>query len=308
MFLFLIGLAIYVLGLVAFTLRGLVNPPRRTYASAVSRGRPGDPGEIAPEHGGPMTFRAWEFTSRGIRLNAWDIVGDDPHGPCFILTHGWGDSCIGSISRVSALRALGSRFIAWDMRGHGVSSGSSTLGILEHEDLRALLDSIGTRQPLVLFGWSLGAGVSIELAGREPDGIIAVIAESPYRFPQTPAKNMLTSMGMPSGPNLSAALGILSLRHARRFHTRHSEPFDRAFWSARLKCPLLVLHGESDMISPLEDAGVIAASSPGSTLEILKDGRHDGLWTDRQTRAQSTLAVKNLISGLGRCTASTIQG
>ena len=48
----------------------LTHPPRRTYASAIARGRPGDPGELDR----PREFHSWSFRTRGMRLPVWSAV------------------------------------------------------------------------------------------------------------------------------------------------------------------------------------------------------------------------------------------
>src|SRR5690348_14841305 len=89
-----IGLTIALAAAIAYTVRVLTHPPRRSYAWAVTRNLPGDPAEL-PQ---PAEYQQWSFTSHGLSLPAWEIAGADPAGPTVIVTHGWGDS------RVIALR------------------------------------------------------------------------------------------------------------------------------------------------------------------------------------------------------------
>jgi pimeloyl-ACP methyl ester carboxylesterase len=308
MIIFLVGFIIFGAAVTTLTYRGLTRPPRRTYASAVARSRPGDPGEVGPADGGPLHFEEWDFQTGGVNVRVWDIRGDAPDGPCFILTHGWGDSKIGALSRVAALRSVGSRFIAWDLRGHGESGGTSALGAIEDSDLIELIGRIGTPSPLVLLGWSMGAGISIEAASRHPEGILAVIAEAPYRMADTPARNMLRSIAMPSGPNLSIALSIIGLFNARNFFARGSMCVDRVIPSGMLRCPLLVLHGEHDDISPLPDGVEIAAAAKQGTFVRIDGAAHDGLWTNANSRESCVGSVRNVLAVPLRPETSTIHG
>ncbi len=206
-----VALVAAVLILTGRTLVLLTAPPRRTYGGEIARSRPGDPGEMSPEQGGPRHYDSWRFESRGRVLHVWDIRGDDPAGPVVVMTHGWGDSKIGSLVRLSAFLPRASRVIAWDMPGHGESGGRSTLGVKEPNDLRELLQRIGSDKPVILMGWSLGAGVSIAAAAQEGLGIAAVIAEAPYRIARTPAHGVMETLGFPATPNLPFALWLLGI-------------------------------------------------------------------------------------------------
>ncbi|MFM9996545.1 MAG: alpha/beta hydrolase [Phycisphaerales bacterium] len=224
-----IGAAIFWATMVAHVAWMLAHPPRRTYASAVARGRPGEPSELDP----PRAFQSWTFRSRGFEFPVWDIAGDDPAGPIVILTHGWADSRIGGLVRVNAIAPHASRVILWDLPGHGEAPGVCRLGTAEVKDLRALMDVVGEKRrdeetqrrsdqspererrvgapaPLVLYGWSLGAGVSIVVA-RDDARIAAVIAESPYRLPATPARNVLRARALPHRLTLPPALWLLGM-------------------------------------------------------------------------------------------------
>src|SRR6185436_18337241 len=85
--LLLIGLVIAFALLTGYTIRVLTHPPRRTYASALARGRPGDPGELDPGPRGKRQWGPWWLQARGYNLPVWDIEGDKPDGPTFILSH-----------------------------------------------------------------------------------------------------------------------------------------------------------------------------------------------------------------------------
>src|SRR5438105_2541012 len=100
----------------------LTHPARRTYASAVARGKPGDPSEL----GAALEFSAWGLKTGGLELPVWDIRGEREDGPVVVLTHGWGDSRIGALARLGAVAATASRVVAWDMRGHGEAPGICT--------------------------------------------------------------------------------------------------------------------------------------------------------------------------------------
>jgi pimeloyl-ACP methyl ester carboxylesterase len=287
------GLVIAFAAMVAYTMYWITHPPRRTYASAISRGRPGDPGELPPGPTGPRTYEEWTLTVGALSLPVWDIPGDDARGPVIVLSHGWGDSRVGALSRVQRLAPLASRLIAWDMPGQGDAPGTCSLGTREVGALLALIERIGTGHPLVLFGWSLGGGVSIAAAAADPR-IHAVIAEAPYRLAHTPARNVIAGFGYPGRMNLPVALSLLGWKFGVG---PRWEGFDRAEHARLVSAPLLVLHGDADDVCPLADGREIAAAAPRGRFVPISGGGHHGLWTDEATAPRCTDAVREFLTG-----------
>lgn len=301
------GLAVFWTATVVYVAWMLSHPPRRTYAAAVARGRPGDPAELG------VTFETWSFHSRVADLPVWDIPGREPTGPVVILTHGWADSRIGGLLRVPALLPVVSRIILWDLPGHGEAPGVCRLGTAEVDDLTALLDAVAPASspapPIVLWGWSLGAGVSLVIAAREAR-VAGVIAESPYRVAPTPARNVLRARALPHTLNLRPALAALAtafrapaLIAGPAAADRRGAPsriFDRAWHAARVRAPLLVLHGTRDEVCPIDDARAIARAAPRGSLTEIPGGRHNDLWTDPGLIVQCTAAVRDFFDALAR--------
>jgi pimeloyl-ACP methyl ester carboxylesterase len=175
--------------------------------------------------------------------------------------------------------------------GHGDAPGTSRLGTREVDDLCALIaqvtggrteqeahvgESACSSERVVLFGWSLGAGISIAAAAREPRGVVRVIAEAPYRIAITPARNVLRGMGLPRGFSTRVAFWLLGLDFGVGPSWRG---FDRAALASRLRVPLLVIHGDMDDVCPVEDARAInEAASRGEIVEVRGAGHHS-LWT-----------------------------
>jgi pimeloyl-ACP methyl ester carboxylesterase len=273
------GGVVYFVFLVGLTAWKLSHPPRRTYVSAVSRGVPGEPGELAP----PLEFVEWTFRSGMLDLPVWDVKGLNPRGPVVVLTHGWGDSRIGALARLGPLSVYASRLIAWDMPGHGEAPGRSRLGLCEAADLGALLDHLQPG-PTVLYGWSLGAGVSIEVAARHA-AVIGVIAEAPYRLALTPARNVLRAARLPHGVSLRVAMRVLGFSRAV------GEAFDRAGLARAVSVPMLVVHGSEDRVSPEADGRAIAEGAPRGVYASIEGGTHNGLWVRPADLEQCLVAI-----------------
>lgn len=295
-----LGGLIYWLALVGWTYRTLTRPPRQTYAAAVAKGRPGDPGELDA----PLAFESWSLQGPSGGMNIWDVPGHAPGGPVAIVTHGWGSGKVNALKRVPLLAGLCSHVVLWDMPGHGESGGTCTLGLCEAQDLLALIERLGEDRPIVLCGSSMGAGVSIEAAAGSK-AVALVVAEAPYRLAPTPARNVLRSRHAPTALNLSPALTLVGLLATGRWtgpglNASKGVPFDRAHHAARLACPLVVLHGDADTTSPIEDGRAIAhAAARGQIVEI-PGGTHHNLWKDAPCRATMERAYTDAIADLAR--------
>ena len=271
-----VGLVVFLGSVIAMTVHRLTHPPRRGYAWAVSKGVPGDPAELDT----PLAFTERTETHAGRRVALWDIKGGDADGPVLVLTHGWGWSRVHALDRIAALAPSASRLVAWDMPGHGDSAGATSLGRVESRCLASIVRELGDAN-VVLWGWSLGAEVTLHGAGLltrsgSPPG--GVVLEAAFRRGLTPARGVLRAAGYPRGFTLTAALAVVG--------ARHGDPRDRfrdltSTASLLADRPLLVLHGAHDQIAPIEDGRAIAEAGRGRLVRF-DDAGHE-LWTETHT-------------------------
>jgi pimeloyl-ACP methyl ester carboxylesterase len=291
--LLLAGLAVFLGLVVGITARRLRRPPRRTYAWAVSKGVPGDPGELDE----PLAFTDQTLTLAGREVCVWEITGLDPDGPAVVLTHGWGESRVHALARARAAAAHASRVLAWDLPGHGDSPGPTTLGIIEPRCLAELVRAQPDDAPIVLWGWSLGVEVSLRAApALHAAGcpLRGLVLESGYARGVTPARNVLRAVGMPSGFTLDLALAAIGTAGGQPRH-RFRDLTEIAALSRGT--PALVLHGEGDTISPIEDGRSLARALNGEFEELPGTG-HSDLWTGEQ-RGRVSGAVDRFLARLG---------
>jgi len=292
--------------------RRLRRPPRRTYAWAVSKGLPGDPGELDEA----LAFEDVDLGERyGVEVlrgvRAWEVEGKKKDGVVVVMTPGWGESRVNGLVRLPTVARHASRIVMWDPPGLGVTPGLCGMGtggdvrrlraVVENEKRKAKSENQEAR--IVLYGWSMGAGVSVACAsgwersqrekeevGTEPspvtqsrdilsqgerERICGVIAESPYREAWTPAFRVMRLAGLPwrvNGPLVFAWMGL------RLMGSVWWRGFDRAELARGVGCLLMVIHGTADEVCPVEDGRAIAgACEKGEVVEVMGGG-HNDLW------------------------------
>ncbi len=288
-----IGFGLYLAALILYTMWGLTHPRRQTYASAIGRNLPGDPGEldepipfeerIVPGNQADQTNQA--------DLHLWVLQGKNPKGPRIVMTHGWGSSRIGGLKRLAPFIEHASQIILWDLPGHGDSAGKVRLGATEHADLARILASLEDGTPTILYGWSMGAGVSLALVNAFGDQypIIGLICESPYIHPATPARNVIRLRGIPYRLNLTPAIWLLGICFGLG---RSWRGFARDELARSIKRPILILHGDADPVCPIDDARRISSCAPNAKLVPIIGGGHNNLWTDEVYAHQMSQAIE----------------
>lgn len=200
-----------------------------------------------------VTFTAVD----GVRLNGWFV----PH-PGANITFLWFHGNAGNISdRLENIRLLHDRIkmniFIFDYRGYGRSDGIvSESGT--YRDAEAALAYLRSRKDvdpkqIVFFGRSLGAAVAAELAMREQ--CLALLLETPFASIRAMARAAYP--WLPIGPLI---------------RTRY-DTLDKI---ARIKAPLLILHGDQDEIIPFSQAKELfeAALEPKEFYTI-RGARHN---------------------------------
>lgn len=264
-------------------LHRLAHPPRMSLGRALARGLPEHPGELG------LSYELRTYSGRaGGRESAWIVQGGRAAGPMVVVTHGWGDSRYGSQLWAPLLWPYASQIVLYDLRGHGESPvATSRCGLEEPDDLLHLLDQLDA-EAVVLMGYSLGACVSVVAAAKDAragrNRVVGVVGDGIYRWWHEPIVSVLRARRWPGQPMLFLA-GAWMWIWSREFRR-----FDRARWAADLRCPLLLLHGESDPICPLASAQAVAAAAPDARLVVFPGGGHLDLVTSDPDRYRDALA------------------
>lgn len=168
--------------------------------------------------------------------------------------------------QLAAFQQIKAHVLAIDFPGYGTSDGQSSESALVSAG-KAAFEWLATefpRNPKVIMGWSLGAGVALQVAAEEqPDGLIAL---SPWSsLPEAAADHY---------PRWVVGLVV-------------DEKYNSIEAARSVKCPVLVIHGEQDELIPVDHSQRIAASLKG-TVQYMRvfDAGHNDLFAQEEVWQQ----------------------
>ena len=204
-------------------------------------------------------------TADGEVLAAWLRRG--PGATCVVLAHGFsGSSSKPAVRRIVDGLAAHASVLAYDARGHGRSTGATTLGDREVLDVDAAVRAARALgfEDVVTCGWSMGGSTAIRHAalrssavggfpvGSPPDAVVSVSATARWFVRDTVPMRRLHRV-------VETRSGRLFARQVMR--TRISPHGWDPLPAAPVECvaavapiPLLVVHGDRDGYFPVSHA------------------------------------------------------
>lgn len=198
--------------------------------------------------------------ANGDRLHAFWAAADDKAAPALLYLHGARWNLTGSVTRIERWRRLGFSVLAIDYRGFGRSSEASPTEALAYEDAQAAWDFLAKaapERPRFIVGHSLGGAIAADLAVQRPDAA-GVVLEATF----TSIRDML---GYTAWRLLPVGLIL-------------TQEFDTLSKVAKIRQPLLVVHGTKDAVVPFEMGERIFAAAAGPKRFIrVEGGSHHNL-------------------------------
>ena len=195
-------------------------------------------------------------TDDGEKVIVWHLPAR-PGRPVILYFHGNGDFLAGFFERFRDIVADGTGVVALSYRGYAGSSGRpSEQGLLRDAAAAyAFTTARYSADKIVVWGFSLGSGVAVALAAEQPVG--KVILEAPY-----------TSIAEVA----ASAFPIFPVRLVMR------DPFYSDQRIARVKVPLLFMHGARDSMIPLASGERLFSLAPEPKQFVrFPEGGHNDL-------------------------------
>jgi alpha-beta hydrolase superfamily lysophospholipase len=204
-------------------------------------------------------------------------------GPLIIAVHGYENTVEKLIPICTFLSCKGYRSLLINTRNHGESDADGYSTIVQYiQDLQAAIRFNRNLTPadgrVILLGHSLGAAASLYLATCEP-AVAAVIAIASFADLEQQVRRALRYHKFP------AWIIPIMLHYLEFSHHIRIRDFSPQNSIARLKVPLLLLHGREDRLVPREEFELLQSSAPQKwvTARIFSDDDHSSLLAKEET-------------------------
>ncbi|HEY7945236.1 MAG TPA: alpha/beta fold hydrolase [Casimicrobiaceae bacterium] len=233
------------------------------------------------------------------RIHAWwwPAASGKPDAPAILYLHGARWSLTGQLFRIEELRDFGFSVLAIDYRGFGKSDGKMPTEKTAYEDAHVAWKWLVARQPdparRYIYGHSLGGAVAVDLAASLSGGDGASTA-------RPPAAGLIVESSFTSLEDMAKALTYPWLPVGLLL----SQKFDSVDKMAKVRLPVLVVHGAADRIVParFSEALYDAAAGPKKLL-LIDGGTHNNSMRTGALQYRRALAE---LFGLGAAHAARI--
>lgn len=267
---------------------------------------------LTPKVGDRASWSGFYYaTPADAELHAHDITITTPAGPCpawridgdpstwAIHIHGLGSTRAGTLRGVLAATELGYSTLVVSHRntteGTPVGTGRTTLGHTETTDVDEAIGYAVRRgaQRIVLFGWSMGAAIALQLADhpRHQGLIAALVLDSPVLDWAEVIKANCVRSGLPAAVGYLAIPWLTLGPLARAVGLPGRLPLRSFDWTSRaadLSTPILILHGTRDDSVPIRLSQALRdARTDLIELETF-DADHTLCWNNDPDRWQTT--------------------
>jgi uncharacterized protein len=216
-------------------------------------------------------------SANGKSLFAWFIAAPESgNAPVLVVLHGWGGNAETMLALAPHLHRAGHALLFFDARCHGRSDGDSFSSLprfaedLEHA-LVWLMQRPGVDVTRVgLIGHSVGAAAALLAASRRDD-VAAVISIAAFVHPESIMRQLLKGWRVPFVP-----LGWYILKYVQHVIGHSFDAIAPLNTIARVRCPVLLIHGTADETVPASDAQILHARCQRGVGELLLvSGGHD---------------------------------
>ena len=190
-----------------------------------------------------------------------------------VVVHGWGGSAADLVPIARPLLDVGVHTLLLDARCHGRSDDAEFTSMPRFaEDVAAGVRWLRDQphldpERILLVGHSVGAGACL-LVARDDPRIAAVVSLSSMADPREMMTRLLTGSHLPK-PFIRLALRLVEHLIGLRF-----SEFAPLTTLPTLAVPVLLVHGEHDVVVPVADARRLASAAPDATLLVVPGAGH----------------------------------
>jgi uncharacterized protein len=211
--------------------------------------------------------------------------------------HGSGGSRDHATPYAAFLLDAGFDVLAPDARGHGESGGFGTYGLREADDLQRWAAWARTRHPgacVYALGSSLGAAQVLMAEASRP-AFCAIVSDSSFAtFLDAGLDRVARPLGLGDAgrwvgrPAAYVGAGYVRLRYGVNLLDAKPEAA-----IARIRIPVLLIHGDADRNTPVYHARALGAAQPAATIWIVPGASHTASW-----RAQPEAFPRRIVAFL----------
>lgn len=205
-------------------------------------------------------------------LHAWLIPPPDAGGApsaAVVIVHGWGGNAAAMLPLAGPLHRAGLATLFVDARCHGASDADSFASLPRFaEDVEHGLQWLAAQPSIdpariALLGHSVGAGAVLLAASRRSD-VAAVVSVAAFSHPAAMMRRWLRAKRIPERP-----LGRYILAYVQKTIGFAFDDIAPVRSIARVRCPVLLVHGQHDDVVPLSEGEEIFAARTGDRVELL---------------------------------------
>ena len=184
----------------------------------------------------------WITTSDGVRIHGWKLRGPQSAEWVTLYLHGNAGNLTHRVDHMEMIPKAGTDLFLIDYRGYGKSEGNPTEAGIYHDADAAyeyLVEAGYRPAQMIIYGESLGTAAAVDLASRRE--CAGVVLEAPFPSAAAVANRVLPLLGP------LAARGRL----------------ETAKKLARVKAPVLIIHGTRDQVIDYELGREVFEAAPG---------------------------------------------
>ena len=214
----------------------------------------------------------------GVQRDIAAYAAGDFKGKCIIFLHGNGETAVSEKYLFDQLNERGVSVVAPDYRGYGLTGGEfSESGCYEvaHAAYDWLRNEKGVCvDDIIPLGYSLGSGVAVELAESRRVG--GLILQTPYYSGCALLPHWIKTFGLPEDLKKGFFNRLFPAIAVRRA-VKSEKSFPTGSRLDRITCPVLLFHGDSDMVVPVSHGERVFAgiSSPRKEFVRVAHGGHN---------------------------------